>query len=85
MQVTEGDGAVYAMTLNIPLSPDHREHEVLLEELQPGARVCARGHLHTEQSFGRHFATEDDPDGRSSRQDVVDDITRATDDYMDGT
>ncbi len=87
VQVTEEDGAIYAMTLNVPLSPEHTARAALLEKLQLGARIRARGRLHTEQRFDRRFATADDPDGRPSRQVVVavDDIANASEDELDGT
>jgi hypothetical protein len=87
VEITEEDGALHTMTLNVPLRADQPEREALLQTLVPGDRIRARGRIHTEQTYDTRFATHADPDGRPSRQlaVTVETLDRATEDDLDGS
>jgi len=87
VEVTEEDGALHTMTLNVPLRADQPERESLLQTLAPGERIRASGRIHSEQTYDTRFATQADPDGRPSRQlaVTVETLGRATEDDLGGS
>lgn len=87
VEVTEEDGALHTMTLNVPLPVDQPEREALLNTLVPGERIRASGRIHTEQTYDTRFATQADPDGRPSRQlaVTVETLDRAAEEDVGGS
>jgi hypothetical protein len=85
VQVEEGDGAIYAIPIDVSYSTHKRQ--ALVDELQGGDRVRVRGRLRTEQTFDRRFASDDHPDGRPTRtvNVVVEEIEPAEPDDIDGS